>query len=415
MSVSDLKKMLSSDTPKKILVINCGSSSLKYTVYDTAHLEDVVNGQVERIGGSDFMALEYEGRGHEIEKKLPAGDHKAAFDAVVAELVDPTHGVISSPSEIDAIGHRIVHGGDIFSESVIIDKKVIAQIEELSSLAPLHNPVNLVGVYESQRAFPNAINVAVFDTAFHATIPEHAFLYGLPYEFYSEKKIRRYGFHGTSHQYVTIKAAEYLGLAVEKTNIITCHLGNGGSVCAVENGQSIDTSMGLTPTAGVIMGTRCGDIDPAALLYIMETENKSIADMNTLINKQSGLLGLSGLSNDMRDIESGIEANNPQAIIAAQAFGYSVKKYIGMYAAVLTTVDAVVFTGGIGLYNSLTRVNACKDLANIGISINVQKSDKLNGSKNIVEIQTEDSPVKILIIPTDEEVMIARDTLALSN
>ncbi len=402
---------LKSETPVKILVINCGSSSLKYTLYDTREEKPVAVGQVERIGTGTEMVIEYKANTTEIKKNLPDGDHKAAFDAIIVELSSSDHGVISSPEEIAAVGHRVVHGGDIFAKSAELTDAVIHQIEKLASLAPLHNPVNLVGIYEAKRVFPKSIQVAVFDTAFHQTIPEEAFLYGLPYEYMTEKKIRRYGFHGTSHNYVSLKAAEYLKRPYASLKQIVCHLGNGGSVCAIKHGLSVDTSMGLTPAEGVIMGTRCGSIDPAALLHLMDSEGMTSKEVNNLINKQGGLLGLSGISNDMRDIEKGIEAGNHRAIMAAKTFAYSVKKYVGSYAAVLGGVDVLIFTGGIGLYNSLTRKEVCHGLEAIGMYISNDKSDKLNGLKQIVEINTEDSPVKILIICTDEELMIARDTL----
>ncbi len=403
---------LKTDGSKKILVINCGSSSLKYTLFDTAAEEPVANGQVERIGTGSNMTIEFETATTEIEKEIPAGDHKAAFDAIIAELTAESHGVVQSPEEISAVGHRVVHGGDIFCEPALLDQTAIKQIEELSTLAPLHNPVNVVGINEAVRVFPSAKQVAVFDTAFHHTIPPQAFLYGLPYEYYSEKKIRRYGFHGTSHYYVSLKAAEYLGRPYSDLKIISAHLGNGGSVCAIEHGKSVDTSMGLTPAEGVIMGTRCGNIDSAALLHIMDTEGKTSADINKLINKQSGLLGISGISNDMRDIEKGIEEGNERAIMAAETFAYSVKKYVGAYTGVMGGVDALIFTGGIGLYNSLTRKEVCKGLGSMGMFIDDKKSDEMNGSKTVVEINTADSPIKILIIPTNEELMIARETLS---
>jgi len=403
---------LESDTPVKLLVINCGSSSLKYTLFDTAAEKPVAEGQVERIGTGSSMVIEYEAGTIELKKELPEGDHKAAFDAIIVELTSSDHGVVSSPDEISAVGHRVVHGGDIFSKSAELTDDVIKEIENLSSLAPLHNPVNLVGIYEAKRVFPNAVQVAVFDTAFHQTIPEEAFLYGLPYEYYTDKKIRRYGFHGTSHNYVSLKAAEYLRKPYGSLKLISCHLGNGGSVCAIKNGESVDTSMGLTPAEGVIMGTRCGSIDSAALLHLMDTEGMTSADINSLINKKSGLLGLSGLSNDMRDIETAIDSGNKQAEMAAKTFAYSVKKYVGSYAAVMGGVDAVIFTGGIGLYNSLTREEVCNGLQALGIYVDIDKSRALNGSKKVVEINRTDSPVKVLIIATDEELMIARDTLS---
>lgn len=403
---------LQAATPQKILVINCGSSSLKYTFFDTEDETNIAEGQVDRIGTGNHMGLSYEKGDFELEKDIEPGDHKAAFDAMLAELISTDHGIISDPSEITAVGHRVVHGGDTFSESTLITDNVIKSIEEVSSLAPLHNPVNLVGVKESIRVFPAANQVAVFDTAFHQTIEPHAFLYGLPYEYYTEKKIRRYGFHGTSHYYVSLKAAEYFNRPYNNLKTIVCHIGNGGSLCAVKNGKSIDTTMGLTPAEGIIMGTRAGSIDPAALLHLMDNEGMSSSDINQLINKKSGLLGLSGISNDMRDIEAEVNKGNNRAVITHKTFCYSVKKYIGSYNAVLGGADALVFTGGIGLYSSFTRVEICKGLEALGMKIDPAKSAALNGSKKVVDIATEDSPIKILIIPTNEELMIARETLS---
>lgn len=404
--------ILKSKTPTKVLVINCGSSSLKYTLFDTSVTGPVVNGQVERIGTGSSMAIEFESSEIEFTKDLAPGDHKDAFDAVLSQLSNSDYGVITSPEEIKAVGHRVVHGGDIFTAPTILNDETIAKIESVSSLAPLHNPVNLVGIREAMRAFSSATHVAVFDTAFHHTIPEHAFLYGLPYEFYTEKKIRRYGFHGTSHSYVSLKTAEYLGRPYNDLKIITAHLGNGGSLCAVENGKSVDTSMGLTPAEGLIMGTRCGNIDPAALLHLMDSEDMSSSDINTLINKKSGLLGLSGISNDMRDIEAAVKSGDKRAEVAYKTYSYAIRKYIGSYSAVMGGCDALVFTGGVGLYSSFAREEICKGLGALGMFIDKTKNIELNGKKDIVEISTPDSPVKILIIPTDEELMIARDTLS---
>lgn len=403
---------LTSSEPQKILVINCGSSSLKYTFFDTEDKNNIAEGQVDRIGTGNKMGLSYEKGDFEIEKDLEPGDHKAAFDAMLAELSSKEHGIISSPEEITAVGHRVVHGGDTFSESTLITDEVIKSIEEVSSLAPLHNPVNLVGVKESMRVFPGASQVAVFDTAFHQTIEPQAFLYGLPYEYYTDKKIRRYGFHGTSHYYVSLKAAEYFNKPYNEVKTVVCHIGNGGSLCAVKNGKSVDTTMGLTPAEGIIMGTRAGSIDPAALLHLMDNEGMSSKEINKLINKESGLLGLSGISNDMRDIEAEVKKGNNRALITHKTFCYSVKKYIGSYNAVLGGADALVFTGGIGLYSSFTRIGICKGLEAMGMKIDPAKSDALNGSKKVVDISTEDSPIKILIIPTNEELMIARETLS---
>lgn len=402
---------LKTDVSRKILVINCGSSSLKYTLFDTDKTSCLVNGQIDRIGTGAPMGLSYATDAITIEKDLPDGDHKTAFDAMIAALMHHEHGVISDPTEITAIGHRVVHGGDIFYMPTLLTEETIAQIESISTLAPLHNPVNIVGIREAIAAFPQAVQVAVFDTAFHHTIPPHAFLYALPYEYYTEKKIRRYGFHGTSHYYVSLKTAEYLNQPYRDLKIISCHLGNGGSICAIDHGKSVDTSMGLTPAEGVIMGTRCGNIDPAALLHLMDSENMTSADLNTLLNKRSGLLGLSGVSNDMRDIEAAAKEGNYRAVTAYKAFAYSVKKYIGAYNATLGGADILLFTGGIGLYSSFIRKEICAGLENIGMKIDNEKNCRSNGTKEVAEISMAGSPIRILIVPTNEELMIARETL----
>jgi acetate kinase len=361
------------------------------------------------------MGLEYENNKTEIEKELEPGTHKDAFDAIIAILTSQEFGIISSPDDITCVGHRVVHGGDKFNQPTLITDEVLQEIKEVSSLAPLHNPVNIVGIEESFRVFPAAAQIAVFDTAFHQSIPPHAYLYGLPYKYYQEKKIRRYGFHGTSHYYVSLMAADYMKRSYKDVKLISCHLGNGGSVCAIEHGKSVDTSMGMTPAEGIIMGTRSGSIDPAILLHLMDSENMSSEEVNRLINKESGLLGLSGISNDMRDIEKAVRRGNNRAVLAYKTFCYSVKRYIGAYSAVLGNVDALIFTGGIGLYNSFAREEICRDLGALGMFIDPEKSKRLNGSKTVQDISTEDSPVRILIIATNEELMIARESLSVVN
>ena len=403
---------LKSAISRKILVINCGSSSLKFTLFDTDKEGYSANGQVDRIGSGTPMGLSYEGAGAKFDKDTEAGDHKVAFAAMLKELTDKEHGVIENPDDISAVGHRVVHGGDAFYETVILTDEVIAKIEEISGLAPLHNPVNIVGIREAMKVFPNAKHAAVFDTAFHHTMPDYAFLYGLPYEYYSEKKIRRYGFHGTSHRFVSIKAAEFVGKKPQELKIISCHLGNGGSIAAINGGESVDTSMGLTPVEGVIMGTRAGSIDPAILLYLMDNYKMSSADLNKLLNKQSGLLGLSGISNDMRDVKRGAGEGNKRAIAAIKTFGYGIKKYIGAYMAALGGVDIIIFTGGIGLSNDDTRIDALIGLENLGIKLDLEKNLKANGTKTVAEVSAADSKTKILVIRTNEELMIAIETLA---
>jgi acetate kinase len=339
---------LKSALPRKILVINCGSSSLKFTLFDTDKDNYCANGQVDRIATGKQMGLSFEGGGAKFDTDIEAGDHKAAFAAMLKELTDKEHGVINNPDEISAVGHRVVHGGDTFYETVILTDKVIAEIEEISGLAPLHNPVNIVGIKEAMSVFPKAKHAAVFDTAFHHTMPDYAFLYGLPYEYYSDKKIRRYGFHGTSHRFVSLEAAKFVGKKPQELKIISCHLGNGGSIAAINAGKSVDTSMGLTPAEGVIMGTRAGSIDPAILLHLMDNYKMTSADLNKLLNKQSGLLGLSGVSNDMRDVVKAAQSGNERAAAAIKTFGYGIKKYVGAYFAALNGTDIIVFTGGIG-------------------------------------------------------------------
>ncbi len=401
---------LSGENEEKVLVINCGSSSLKYTLYKTGPNAEKCYGSVEEIN-SDNLKLTTCSNGKKVEKDLGKGGYEEAFRATVEALMDPETGAISGPDDISAVGHRVVHGGDKYTSATVINDEVLAGIEELSSLAPLHNPVNIIGIRESMKVFPDAVQVAVFDTSFHHTIPNYAYLYGLPYEYYTEKKIRRYGFHGMSHFYVSLKASQYLKKSFNSLEIISCHLGNGGSVCAIDHGRSIDTSMGFTPAEGLIMGTRAGNIDPAILLHLMKTEGMDADALNKLINKESGLKGLSGVSNDMRRIQAKADEGDHRAIVAFKAFAYSIRKYIGSYAAAMQGLDVVIFTGGIGQGNSNARSLACQRLDFMGIEIDEKKNRNSVNPKEVVEISTPRSKVKVLVVPTDEELMIARETL----
>ena len=398
---------LKSDNPMKILVINCGSSSLKYNLFDTHIESNNARGCVERIGdpGTRHCCTTVSG---EVIRDLPLGGHGEALESVVKEL---TQGTIRSASEISAVGHRVVHGGEKFSGPVVITPEVLKEIEGMCQLAPLHNPVNITGIKEAMRFFPTVPHIAVFDTAFHHTLPPYAFLYGLPYEYYEKKGIRRYGFHGMSHAYVSLKAAEFLRRPFNELKIITCHLGNGASICAVDHGRSVDTSMGLTPAEGLIMGTRCGSIDPAVLIHLMRTEGATADDLDKLINRSSGLKGLSGVSNDMREIESAAQNGNHRALIAFKSFCYQVRKYIGAYAAAMGGVDILIFTGGIGQGSHGVRGLACQGLGYMGISLDEQRNRTAKGFSEVWDISTQMSPVRTLVVPTDEERMIARESL----
>jgi acetate kinase len=327
-------------------------------------------------------------------------------------LLHPVHGVIKDKSEIHAVGHRVVHGGEKFSGTVTINQEVIDKMEECVDLAPLHNPANLRGIYAMQKLMPDVLQCGVFDTAFHHTIPEHAYLYGLPYSIYEKYKIRRYGFHGTSHKFVSQKACDWQGVNIKDVNIITCHLGNGSSIAAIKGGKSIDTSMGLTPVEGLMMGTRCGDIDLGAIMYLMAKDDLGCDDINSLINKQSGMLGISGVSSDMRDIETAADQGNQRAQLALEMFAYRVKKYIGAYAAALGNVDMVIFTGGIGENDTATRARVCSNMDFLGIYLDEEKN-KVRGKDAI--ITTPESRTKVMVITTNEELLIARETLRLSN
>lgn len=394
----------------KILVINCGSSSLKYQLIDMATENALSTGLVERIGieGSK-LTQKVEGR-DKFVLTTPMKDHKDAIAHVIETLLDDVQGVIKSSDEIEAVGHRVVHGGEKYSTSVVITDEVMKDLEEFSALAPLHNPPNIIGINACMELMPNTKMVAVFDTAFHQTMPEKAFLYGLPYELYKENHIRKYGFHGTSHKYVTFRAAEMMEKDVKDLKLITCHLGNGASVTAINGGISVDTSMGFTPLEGLIMGTRCGDIDPAIIPYLMEVKGYSYDEVNNIMNKKSGVLGLSGVSSDFRDIEDAAAEGNERAQLALDVFHYRVKKYIGDYMAVLNGVDAIIFTAGLGENAVETREEIVKDLEWFGIELDTERN-KVRGQERV--ISKEGSKVKIIVIPTNEELMIARDTLTL--
>ena len=391
-----------------VLVINCGSSSLKYQLIDMDNEVVLGKGLAERIG-IDGSRLKHEKTGMEavvINKPMPS--HVEAIQIVLDALVDAHHGVITSLSEINAVGHRVVHGGHKFTKSVLIDSKVIDGIRECIPLGPLHNPANITGIEACQKLMPHTKMVAVFDTAFHQTMSDTAFMYALPQEYYRKYNIRRYGFHGTSHRFVSMKAGEMLHN--NNAKIITCHLGNGSSLAAIKDGICHDTSMGLTPVEGLIMGTRCGDIDPAIIPFIMENENLSAKEISDVMNKKSGVLGISEVSSDFRDIEEASAKGNKNAELALNMFCYRVKKYIGSYAAVLGGVDALVFTAGIGENSSVLRERICEGLDFLGICIDTEKN-KLRGDARF--IQSEKSTVKVMVIPTNEELMIAKDTVAL--
>ena len=395
----------------KILVLNCGSSSVKYKLIALAdNSQDILaEGGVEKIGLPDsFLKFKFNGEKVTIATSMP--NHNVAIRIILDNLTSEKYGCIKDFNEIDAVGHRVVHGGEKFNKSVLITDEVIAKVKECYDLAPLHNPVNIAGIEAITDILPNVPQVGVFDTAFHQTMPAHAYMYALPYEDYEKYGVRRYGFHGTSHRYVARRACDFLGLDYKNQRIITCHIGNGGSITAVKDGVSIDTSMGLTPVEGLMMGTRCGDVDPAALLYIQQKEGLDAEGMQALINKKSGVLGISGLSSDMRDIENAIEQGNERAKLALDMYEYRIIKYVGAYTAALGGVDVIVFTAGVGERQIATRERVCKQLAYLGIDFD---SDKNNCRGEEVEISRPKSKVRVVVIPTDEEYMIARDTQAI--
>jgi len=395
---------------RNILVINCGSSSLKYQLFMMPEGINLIKGIVERIGQKNSSLTQEDKDGNIFQKKVTVKDHKTAFDEAIDAMLNKKNGVLHSIDEIDGVAHRVVHGGEKYSDSVIIDKSVIKDIEELADLAPLHNPVNLEGIRAAMEKLPNIAHTATFDTSFHQTIPDYAYTYALPYELYEKYRIRRYGFHGTSHRYVANKALIYCKRAKENTNLITCHLGNGCSITAIAFGKSCDTSMGFTPLEGLVMGTRSGDIDPAILHYLQDKgySDKEIID---ILNKKSGLLGISGISNDLRDLEAASNKGDKKAKLAVEAFAYRIRKYIGAYSAVIVKVDILVFTGGIGQHSVMMRELICKNLENIGIVLDKDKN-KLVGS-HIGIISADYSPVTIMVIPTNEEKKMAEDSYKL--
>lgn len=391
----------------KILVINCGSSSLKYQLIDMENEDVLAKGLVERIG-IEGARIKHETIGKDKKTiETPMQDHKKALELVMDSLTNAEYGAIASLDEIGAVGHRVVHGGEDFADSVIIDEKVLKAIEDNVEIAPLHNPPNIMGIKACEKLLPNVKQVAVFDTAFHQTMPEASYIYALPYEYYEKYKVRRYGFHGTSHKYITNRAAEMLGKDVNEVNLITCHLGNGSSICAVENGKSIDTSMGFTPLEGLAMGTRSGDLDPAIIPFIMEKEKLDPAEMNNVLNKKSGVLGISGVSSDFRDLESASEENNHRASLALDIFEKRVRGYIGSYMTELDDVDAIIFTAGVGENSIEMRESICEGLKIFGVEIDKERNN-VRGEDKV--ISSDNSKIKVLVVPTNEELMIARDT-----
>ena len=396
----------------KILVLNCGSSSIKYKLFDMTTKEVLAQGGIEKIGlvGSFLKLTLPNGEKKILEKDIP--EHTAGIEFILNTLVSPEYGAIKSLDEINAVGHRMVHGGERFSESVLLNKEVLDAVIACNDLAPLHNPANLKGVNAVSAILPNVPQVGVFDTAFHQTMPDYAYMYAIPYELYEKYGVRRYGFHGTSHRYVSQRVCEFLGVDPKGKKIITCHIGNGGSISAIKDGKCIDTSMGLTPLEGLVMGTRSGDIDAGAVTFIMEKEGLNATGVSNLLNKKSGVLGVSGVSSDMRELEAAVAAGNPKAILAEKMYFYRIKKYIGAYAAALGGVDIILFTGGVGENQANCRSEVCEGLEFMGVKIDLEKN-KVRGEEAI--ISADDSKVTVAVIPTDEELMIASDTLAILN
>ena len=395
----------------KVLVLNCGSSSIKYKLFDMDRKEVIAQGGIEKIGLKDsFLKFTLpSGEKKVLEKDIP--EHTVGVEFILNTLTSPEYGAIKSLDEINAVGHRMVHGGEKFSESVRLTPEVLAAFTACNDLAPLHNPANLKGVNAISAILPNVPQIGVFDTAFHQTMPKHAYLYAVPYELYEKYGVRRYGFHGTSHRYVSQRVCEFLGVEPEGKKIITCHLGNGASITAIDKGKSVDTSMGFTPVAGLVMGTRAGDLDLGALLYICEKEGLDLPKANNLINKKSGVQGISGVSSDFRELQAAMEKGNEKAALALDVFCYNVKKYIGAYAAVLNGVDLIIFTGGIGENDNLVRWETCKNMDYLGIQVDKQKNE-VRGKDTI--ISTEQSTTTVMTVTTDEELVIAMDTVRLS-
>ena len=394
----------------KILVLNCGSSSVKYKLFDMNERKVVGSGGVEKIGMKGSFLKHTREDGEKVILEGEVLEHQVAIEYILGVLTSKKHGCLNDLDDISAVGHRVVHGGEQFNSSVIITEEVIRKVESCIEIAPLHNPPNLAGIYAINELLPSVPQVAVFDTAYHQTMPEYAYMYGIPYSLYKKYGIRRYGFHGTSHRYVSQRACDFLGLDYTKTKIITAHIGNGASITAIENGKSVDTTMGFTPVEGLMMGTRSGDIDLGVVTYIMEKEMIGTAAATTLFNKHSGVLGVSGLSSDMRDIEKAISEGNQRAKLALDMYEYRIKKYIGAYAAALNGFEVLVFTGGVGENQTATREKVCNGLNFLGIEIDTE-ANKIRGEE--ILISTKKSKVKVVVIPTDEEYMIAADTMEL--
>ncbi len=394
----------------KILVLNCGSSSVKYKLIDTSSDAVLAEGGAEKIGLADGFLKYKKADGSKAIIELGQTDHNGAVKAILNLLTDPVEGCIKNYAEIDAVGHRVVHGAEKFSQSVLITDEVKDMIKQCYDLAPLHNPANMTGIEAITALMPAVPQVAVFDTAFHQTMPAKSFMYALPYKYYTEDGVRRYGFHGTSHRYVSQRVCEFLGISPVGQKIITCHIGNGGSITAVVDGKSVDTSMGLTPTEGLMMGTRVGDVDPGALVYLMLKHNLSATELQKIINKESGMLGTSEISSDMREIEAAVEAKNPRACLGLDMYEQRITKYIGAYAAEMGGVDIIVFTGGVGENQCSLRSNVCAPLAFMGVEIDMEVN-KVRGEEKVISTPT--SKVKVVVIPTDEELIIARDTEAI--
>ncbi|HYF83150.1 MAG TPA: acetate kinase [Clostridia bacterium] len=396
----------------KILVINCGSSSLKYQLIDMKNEEVIAKGLAERIGIEGSVLKHQPKDSDKITIERPMPTHKEALQTLVDALTDKNYGVIKDMGEVAAVGHRVVHAGEKFAYSVMLDEDVMGALKECIEIAPLHNPPNIIGIEACRHIMPNVPMVGVFDTAFHQTMPKEAYIYAIPYEFYEKYKIRRYGFHGTSHKYVSEKAAEMLGKPLEQLKLITCHLGNGASIAAVKYGKSVETSMGFTPLEGLAMGTRSGDIDPAIIKYLSEKENMSVAKVDDMLNKKSGVLGISGVSSDFRDVEEAADNGNEKAKLALDVYVHKVKKYIGAYAAIMNGADAIIFTAGLGENSDFIRSAVCKDMSFLGIELDEAKN-KVRGKE--VDLSKAGSKVKVLLVPTNEELMIARDTKKIIN
>lgn len=393
-----------------ILVLNCGSSSVKYKLIEIKANKVLAEGGIEKIGLPDAF-IKFKFGNEKIQQDLDINDHVGAIKSILDNLTSKEYGCIKDFKEIDAVGHRVVHGGEKFNKSVLITDEVIAKIKECYGIAPLHNPVNMAGIDAINEVLPEVPQVGVFDTAFHQTMPGKSYMYALPYKYYAEDGVRRYGFHGTSHRYVSQRVCEFLGVEPKGKKIITCHVGNGGSITALKDGKSIDTSMGLTPTEGLMMGTRCGDVDPGALIFLMDKHKLSSKDMLNMVNKESGLAGISGVSSDMREITAAAKQGNEKAILSLEMYEQRITKYVGAFAAEMGGVDIIVFTGGVGEHQSSTRANVCNPLRFMGVEIDDAANDANNGDEGI--ISTPNSAVKVVVIPTDEEYMIAKDTEAI--